>query len=95
MRRQLIDRWHEDIRSQIDMEIMVSSTEGYSFAEIEELKNLLIMHYVDVGIWNWSWALDQFEANRKELASGGRRRVGFGQHHQESKHRVSTNSNGH
>jgi hypothetical protein len=26
----------------------VESTEGYSFAEIEELKNLLIMHFMDV-----------------------------------------------
>src|SRR5262249_5811051 len=69
MRRQLIDRWHEDICRHVDVEIMVSSTDGYSFAEIEELKNLLIMHFVDTDTWNWSWALGQFEANRKELAN--------------------------
>jgi adenylate kinase family enzyme len=94
MRRQLIDRWHEDIRSQVDMEIIVSSTEGYSFAEIEELKNLLIMHYVDAGTWDWSWALDQFEANRKELANGQRRRVGFASHQQEGARGIVKIGNG-
>jgi adenylate kinase family enzyme len=91
MRRQLIDRWHEDIRRHVDMDIMISSTEGYSFAEIEELKNLLIMHFVDTDTWNWSWALDQFEANRRELANGQRRRVGFGQYQQPSIHHLATN----
>jgi hypothetical protein len=54
MRRQLLERWHEDIRTNIDLETVVSSTEGFSFAEIEELKNLLIMHYLDAGSWSWS-----------------------------------------
>jgi ATP-dependent Zn protease len=94
MRRQLLERWHEDIRAHLNTDMMIASTEGYSFAEIEELKNLLIMHFVDAGAWNWSWALDQFEVNRKELANGQRRRVGFAPQH-ESKHRISSSSNGH
>jgi SpoVK/Ycf46/Vps4 family AAA+-type ATPase len=77
MRGRLIARWHEDIRSHLDLDKAVSSTEGLSFAEIEELKNLLIMRYLDAGIWSWSWALEQFEANRNELANR-RGRVGFG-----------------
>src|SRR5205807_637298 len=47
LRRQLIERWHEDIRGNLDIETAVASTDGYSFAEIEELKNLLVMHYMD------------------------------------------------
>src|SRR5205823_5756594 len=79
MRRQLIGRWHEDVRAGIDVETAVSSTEDLSFAEIEELKNLLIMHYLDAGHWSWSWALEQFEVNRNELSSRPLRRLGFGQ----------------
>jgi cell division protease FtsH len=80
LRRRLIERWHDDIRAHVDVEIMVNSTDGYSFAEIEELKNLLIMHFMDSATWSWSWALDQFEINRKELNTRTPRRVGFGQH---------------
>jgi cell division protease FtsH len=94
MRRQLIERWHEDIRANVDIETMISSTEDYSFAEIEELKNLLIMHYLDAGFWSWSWALEQFEVNRKELANGHRRRVGFGQYHYDKLLGVAANGNG-
>jgi hypothetical protein len=93
MRRQLIDRWHEDIRANIDIDTTISSTEDCSFAEIEELKNLLIMHHLDAGCWSWSWALEQFEANRKELANGHRRRVGFGQYDYEALLGVAANGN--
>jgi hypothetical protein len=78
MRRRLMDRWHEDIRQNIDLEAAVASTDGYSFAEIEELKNLLIMHFMDSDSWNWGWALKQFDINREELSKRHRRHVGFG-----------------
>jgi hypothetical protein len=80
LRRRLVERWHEEIRGHVDVELMVASTDGYTFAEIEELKNLLIMHHMDTGAWDWSWALDQFDVNRTELSGRKRRRVGFGQH---------------
>src|SRR5439155_4575305 len=38
MRQQLVERWHGDIRANVDVETMVSTTDGSSFAEIEELK---------------------------------------------------------
>jgi hypothetical protein len=79
LRRRLIERWHEDIRGHLDLEKVVASTDGYSFAEIEELKNLLIMNYMDAAKWDWDWALEQFDINRKDLATRHRRRVGFGQ----------------
>jgi AAA+ superfamily predicted ATPase len=79
LRRQLLDRWHADIRSHLDLDAAVASTDGYSFAEIEELKNLLIMHFMDSEQWDWTWALEQFDINREELSARRRRRVGFGQ----------------
>jgi len=78
LRRQLMERWHEDIRGGIDVEMAVASTDGYSFAEIEELKNLLVMHFMDSKTWNWGWALKQFEINRNELSARPLRQVGFG-----------------
>lgn len=78
LRRRLIQRWHEEIRQGIDEDRAVASTEGYSFAEIEELKNLLVMRYMDAEQWDWAWALRQFAINRAELTSRPTRQVGFG-----------------
>jgi hypothetical protein len=78
LRRRLMDRWHEDIRAHLDLGAAVASTEGFSFAEVEELKNLLVMHFMDAGAWDWDWALRQFEINRNELGARPPRHVGFG-----------------
>lgn len=80
LRRQLIERWHADIRAALDLERAVASTDGYSFAEIEELKNLLVMRYMEAGAWDWGWALRQFAVNRAELTGLARRTVSFGDH---------------
>jgi cell division protease FtsH len=78
LRRRLMDRWHEDIRAHLDLGAAVASTEGFSFAEVEELKNLLVMHFMDAGAWDWDWALRQFDINRNELGARPARHVGFG-----------------
>jgi hypothetical protein len=83
LRRRLLERWHEDIRKHLDIDTAVASTDGYSFAEIEELKNLLVMHFMDTNTWNWGWALKQFDINRHELSARPRRHVGFGNNHVE------------
>jgi hypothetical protein len=77
--RQLVERWHADIRAGIDLDRAVATTDGFSFAEIEELKNLLIMHFMDTGAWDWDWALRQFALNRSELHAQRGRQVGFHQ----------------
>jgi hypothetical protein len=79
LRRELMLRWHADIQGGIDLDRAVATTEGYSFAEIEELKNLLVMNFIDSGGWDWDWALQQFDINRSELSKRHRRLVGFGQ----------------
>jgi AAA+ superfamily predicted ATPase len=79
LRRQLFDRWHEDIRAALDLERAVAETEGYSFAEVEELKNLLVMRFMEVNEWDWGWAVKQFEVNRSELTARNGRSVGFSQ----------------
>ncbi len=77
LRRRLLARWHADILAGLDVNRAVASTDGYSFAEIEELKNLLVLHYMDAGAWDWGWALRQFAENRGELHAQPERHVGF------------------
>ncbi|MBA4192643.1 MAG: hypothetical protein C0467_32140 [Planctomycetaceae bacterium] len=76
LRRALIDRWHAEIVDSIDIDTAVAETEGYSFAEVEEVKNLLILRYLDTKTWEWDWAMNQFGENRAELAKQ-ERHVGF------------------
>src|SRR5947209_16789491 len=67
LRRELMGRWHPEVRAGLDLDRAVASTEGFSFAEVEELKNLLILRFMDAGAWDWKWALRQLDANRHEL----------------------------
>jgi ATP-dependent 26S proteasome regulatory subunit len=76
LRRRLVDRWHVEVRTGIDLDAAVKQTDGYSFAEVEELKNLLILRYIDTNAWDWAWAMDQFRQNRTDLAEQ-HRQVGF------------------
>ncbi len=76
LRRRLMDRWHDDIRNNVNLDDAVQDTAGYSFAEVEELKNLLILRYIDTSKWEWDWAMEQFKENRTDLAAQ-HRQVGF------------------
>jgi cell division protease FtsH len=78
LRRELMGRWHADILAGIDVETAVDETDGFTFAEVEELKNLLILHYVDTDEWDWDWAMRQYRTNRDDLAKEQNRTVGFG-----------------
>lgn len=77
LRRRLIDRWHPDIRNQIDPDRVVAETAGLSFAEIEELKNLLILGHLDNTAWDWDRALAQWRTNRHDLTDNRGQAVGF------------------
>lgn len=78
LRRRLLDRWHPEIKAALDLERCVAETDGFSFAEVEELKNLLVMRYMEASAWDWTWAMKQFEINRLELTTRPTRSVGFG-----------------
>jgi hypothetical protein len=78
LRRRLMAGWHPEILASLSLEEMVATTNEFSFAEVEELKNLLILHFTDNGAWDWAWALRQFAVNRHDLNARRNRRVGFG-----------------
>ena len=64
------------MRDHVVEESVVAATDGNSFAEIEELKNLLIMQFLNNGVWDWEGTFRQFHQSRSELTSA-RRTVGF------------------
>jgi cell division protease FtsH len=77
LRRRLLERWHEEIRAGIDIDHAVAATDGWSFAEVDEMKNLLILLHLETGKWDWDAARDQWEANRHDLSADRKRGVGF------------------
>lgn len=74
-RRRLVQRWNADIVAGIDLERAICQTEGLSYAEIEEVKKLLVLHYLETDRWDWERAWDAFQQDdRREKP---RRRLGF------------------
>lgn len=68
-------RWHDKIVQSVDVDEVVRHTDGYSFAEMEELKKQLVLGYLDSGCINWESARDTL-AQRNELVET-RRTIGF------------------
>ena len=75
LRRELVNRWHADVRAALDADRVLADTDGYSFAELDELKNLLILGYLETGGWDWGWAVEQYRQTRDGVPV--RPRVGF------------------
>jgi len=67
LRRALITtRWHADLRRQLPIERIVRQTESMSFAELEELKKLLVLQLIDFGRCDWDQAYTDFHAGRAD-----------------------------
>jgi hypothetical protein len=66
--------WHEEIRAAIDVDCMVSLTAGLSFAELDEVKKLLVLHFLDQHVWSWEAAWAAFQTRR---LNEPRQRIGF------------------
>lgn len=75
LRRRLLERWHAELLAGLDLERIVTETEGLSFAELEECKKLLVLHLIDHGRLDWSAAWSSFQQGRG--ANGSRTAIGF------------------
>jgi cell division protease FtsH len=75
-RRVMREHWHEDIRLALDVESMVAATDGLSFAELAEIKKLLVLRFLDSNVWDWDWAWKTFHADVRQ-AKPGRPVIGF------------------
>lgn len=79
LRRRMVARWDAEIRAAVGIERIVDDSEGFSFAELDELRNLLIVDYLESNAWDWDRAKRAYRENRAELAPGAKGRlVGFG-----------------
>jgi hypothetical protein len=64
-RRVILEHWHADIRQAIDVEFMVAATGDLSFAELTEIKKLLVLHFLDTAKWDWDWAWKVFQTDAR------------------------------
>lgn len=76
LRRQLVDRWHPELLAALDRDDVVAQTDGMSFAELDELKNLLVLRFTEHNTWDWAWAREQYRLHRDEVANPASK-VGF------------------
>jgi hypothetical protein len=76
-RLRLIERcWHRDIVNSIPLRHVIAQTDGLSFADIEEVKKLLVLGFLDNGEWDWARAWNAFRDGRAQQPAG---RIGFDQ----------------
>jgi hypothetical protein len=74
-RRFVAERWHADITAAVDLDEVVRVTEGLSFAEMDEVKKLLVLLFLETGGWDWEAAWSAYG----ESHGGGKpaRQIGF------------------
>ena len=76
LRRQFfVDHWVDEARDKIPIEEAVRSTDGFSFAELDELKKLLVLRFLDTEVWDWAWVCQEFA--RRNDANRDQPRIGF------------------
>lgn len=70
-RRLLVEAWPREITVAIPLDEVVAATGGCSFAEIDELKKLLVLRYLETDAWDWPWVWQEFR-NRLDEARHAR-----------------------
>lgn len=74
-RRFVTERWHPDIVRAIDQSTVVRTTEGLSFAEMDEVKKLLVLRFLETGSWDWDAAWSAYCGGHGSGKSA--QRIGF------------------
>ena len=75
-RRLIVERWQPEIVQHLAVETIVADTAGQSFAELEEVRKMLVLNYLDHGVVDWSATRKHLEANREGTTQ--RKVLGFG-----------------
>jgi hypothetical protein len=73
-RRFISQHWHAEIAGGIDLETAVRDSDGLSFAEMDEVKKLLVLGFLENGRWEWGQACERLRSGRTDAS---RRRIGF------------------
>lgn len=74
-RRKIIGQWGEEINKNIDIEKIVKKTEGWSGAEINAIKNFVMLEYYETGEYNADKAMKIAIESRPDIAE--RKQTGF------------------
>lgn len=74
-RRLIVERWHAEIQAGVDLAALVAETDGFSFAELEEVRKLLVLRRLDNGVWDWPWVRATLRA--PDRGSRRSRPIGF------------------
>jgi len=68
LRRQFIDDvWPANVRREVDFNQIVQQTAGLSFADLAELRTLLVLGQLDRGVWDWDAAWETFASREERL----------------------------
>ncbi len=74
-KRLIVEHWPSEIVEAIPVDEVVANTEDCCFAEVEEIKKLLVMRFLDTRAWDWEWALESFKERTKD--TDPHRTIGF------------------
>jgi hypothetical protein len=75
LRRQFIEEsWHAEILAAIDVYQAAVRCDGLSFAEMDEVKRLLVLWHLETQRWDWPRAWAEFRRGRAETR---RNAIGF------------------
>jgi SpoVK/Ycf46/Vps4 family AAA+-type ATPase len=75
-RRLIVERWPSELVAAIDVERAVADSAGWSFAELEEARKLLVLNFAETGQWSWAQAGAAMRQRRDACAP--KRPIGFG-----------------
>lgn len=76
LRREFIGTyWHPEVTAALELDRVVTLTEGLSFAELDELKKLLVLGYLDQGCWDLASAWSAFTESHGKHRSQAK--IGF------------------
>jgi len=65
LRKQLVDTWHAEILAEVDASEVAERTEGYSFAEVNAIKDMLVTNKLfGDETWNLDKAMKLFEEGK-------------------------------
>lgn len=73
LRRLFIEQqWPIEALATMDVEVAVTDSADLSFAELAELKKLMVLHYLEMDCWDWAAAIHEF---RQRLSANAPTRI--------------------
>lgn len=69
------ERWTSELVAALDLPRVAKETAGLSFAEMDEVRKLLVLCFLETGVWNWEAGWSAFVSSR--AANGEKPAIGF------------------